>query len=181
MGISSHLLAFFSHYAPPPIFRHFCATCRGCTYNFHCDLMMIPHFSPIFPHFPRSFPFFPSFPFSKASSGTPGLRIRVFRSIVHTVVGRNTPSLGGCIQLASSCAGFCRSLLWHRPHALPIRPIPAIRPLHCTALLRRTQCTQCGVKAGKAHKEPSPMRVVGHMYCGARVLLWRGAVTRKTQ
>ena len=73
--VSHYLVAFFFRFPPvnPPVFRHFSATCRGCSYNCESDLMMNPRFS----HFP---PFCPISPhFSKASSGTWGLRIRVPR------------------------------------------------------------------------------------------------------
>ena len=58
MGISSHFsLQFFSHsHPPPPGFRHFSATCRGCSCFVFSDIMIISHPPP---HFPPSFPIFP--------------------------------------------------------------------------------------------------------------------------
>ena len=60
-GIGEHwcIVAFFSHFSPitPPVFRQFSATCRGYSYLFSCDLMMIP-FPPL-PPFPPHFPPFP--------------------------------------------------------------------------------------------------------------------------
>ena len=59
MGISSHFSPGFLSITPP-VFRHFSATCRGCSYDFYCDLMRIPispHFLPFAPIFPQFFIF----------------------------------------------------------------------------------------------------------------------------
>ena len=64
IGEHGHLVGFFSLFSPsiPPVFRHFSDTCRVCSYNCYSDLMVSPHFPPIFPFPPISPPFPPHFP-----------------------------------------------------------------------------------------------------------------------
>ena len=52
--VSRRIFLPFFPITPPPPFRHFSATCRGCSYDFYSDLVMNPYplqSPPIFPEF----------------------------------------------------------------------------------------------------------------------------------
>ena len=106
-GIGQHgylVPPVFLPLSPPPVFRHFSATCGAFSYNFCSDLVRNPPIPPPFPHV------------SEMSLGTRGLQVRAPRSL------ELTSPIMPLTRCHRKAGGPRKWLLWGRPRCRPLSP-----------------------------------------------------------